>query len=106
MTTTASTTIVTNEIATRHADSQTILHQIAGMDLMACGARDFVGLPDGLMFSVSRQRRKLVIKLQLNDLYVVERVRMGRNLIPVSEAVETDVHAEELSATCVRLGDV
>lgn len=103
---TQSTTIVTNEIATRSADSRQILQAISPMDLMGCGARDFVGLPDGIHFAVSRGKRKLVIKLQANDLFCVERVRMTRDFTCISEAVAHDVHVENLSGVVVELGDV
>ena len=88
------------------ADARSILDQIGVMALGSVGARDIVSTGDGVMFRVSRGRRKLVIKLAPSDTYVVERVRMTHDLCFISEEAALNVFAEDLPEVVRRLGDV
>lgn len=109
MTSTQATTIHTNEIATSPADAQTLLAQITKGVLMSLGARDIVDLGDGVHFVAGggrgKPRRKVVVKLQTNDLYVAEVVKIDRDFNFVSEAVETDLFADMLPEALLRMAD-
>ena len=96
----------TQTMASIPADARAILDQIGVMVLGSVGARDIVSTGDGVIFRVSRGRRKLVIKLAPSDTYVVERVYTTRDRRFVSEEVALNVFAEDLPEVVRRLGDV
>jgi len=104
-----STVIRTNEMATRPCSAQIILRDHIGNGvLMSCGAHGFVSLGDGVQFSIgpTGKHRKLVIKLGADDLYAVERVRIGRDFTVVSEAFEDGIFCDMLAERVLELGDV
>lgn len=89
--------LITNNMVTRRCDARTILRQIGPMTLMACGARNYVDLGDGVHFNVLTGRsHKIVVKLAANDTYTVERVRL-RNYTVESVEHATDVYCDQLS---------
>ena len=104
-----STTIHTNEITTRECDAQTLIAQITKGILMSLGARDIVNLGDGIQFVAGggrgNPRRKVIVKLQSNDLFCAEIVKINRDFTFVSEAVETDLFFDMLPEALLRMAD-
>lgn len=101
--------LLTNRIATRPSDAQTLLVQIGRGVLMSVGAHDIVDLGDGIQFALGgRGKRKLVIKLAADDTYTLERVRLlgAPSFGAESEATAEDIYAENLAEVVLRMGDV
>lgn len=98
--------IHTDTMATRPASAKVILDQIGPRVLMSIGARDTLDLGDGVQMAVSRGRRKLIIKLAANNTYTLERVRLRDDFSVVSEALSENIHADNLPAAALWLGDV
>lgn len=89
-------------------DPQTIAQQIGQRTRMEIGCRDYVGMPDGLMFSYgprSRKKyRKIIIKLNGADLYEVEAGYMDRTTLEYHVvARESDIFAESLAESVRRV---
>lgn len=90
-------------------DHETAIRQIGAMNLMACGARHFVGDDDSLMFQVGSKRgilEKLIIKL-IGDLYSVRYVAMNKRdaCCVIAEEEINMVHADQLGKIVRELGD-
>lgn len=89
--------------------AQIILSQIKYIDpraMFAWGAKDMMDMSDGLKFKTSGLTRwKGFVYIKYNegtDLYDIEFYRM-RNLEPVTDAVHTDVYAEDLVSVIDRI---
>lgn len=90
-------------------DHQTTLNQIGKGILMSCGARDFVGGPDSLMFRVGSARNKIekvIVKLGQDDTYTVRYVAMRAGICEIlaEESIEM-VYEDSLSAIVRKMGD-
>ncbi|WP_143268493.1 hypothetical protein [Amycolatopsis vastitatis] len=90
------------------ADADLIRRQIGGTLLAEIGARNFVGMEDGLMFAFGPTRsskvRKIIVKLNAADLYVSEVGYLKRpeySWDVVDQAF--DVHVDALRETVRRL---
>lgn len=94
----------TNLIATRPCDATTILRQIGTLTLMACGARRYLDLGDGVHFNVGAgNRTKIVVKLAADDTYAVEHVKMTRDLSARSLEYADSVYCDQLADVVYRM---
>jgi hypothetical protein len=83
--------------------------QIGAMNLMSCGARDFVGDSDSLMFRVGSKRgivAKIIVKLASDDTYTVRYVEMRKGSCEILiDELEEMVYEDSLGATVRKMGD-
>lgn len=83
--------------------------QIGAMNLISCGARDFVEAPDSLMFRGGPKRgivAKIIVTLMPDDTYTVRYVEMRATTYQiVRDESEEMVHADNLGATVRKMGD-
>lgn len=92
-------------------DFDVVRQQIGVMNLMAVGARTFVGDSGArsLMFQVGAKRNvleKVIVTLEPSDLYSVRYVAMRKRSYEVIADEEASfVHAESLGATVRKMGD-
>lgn len=90
-------------------DHDLMRRQIGVMNLVACGARDFLGGPDSLSFRVGSKRgqiEKVFVTLDPDATYTVRYVAMKARTyeILIDESVSV-VYADNLGATVRRMGD-
>lgn len=90
-------------------DHDTTRRQIGVMNLMACGARDFVTGPDSLAFRAGSKRgivAKVIVTLDPDDTYTVRYVAMkARTYEIVTDESVSMVYADSLGATVRQMGD-
>lgn len=89
-----------------HATTQ---QQIGIGNLMACGAREFVGGPTSLVFRVGSKRslvEKVIVTLDPSDTYSVRYVAMRpRTFEVLTDETRADVYADQLGAVVRKMGD-
>lgn len=90
-------------------DHNTTLRQIGALNLAACGARDFAGDSDSLMFRVGSKPKileKIIVKLNPSDTYSVRYVAMRKGSYEVfaEEKIEM-VYADQLGGIVRKMGD-
>ena len=92
-------------------DFGTTKRQIGIGNLMACGARDFIGDREkrSLMFRVgpSGRLRKIIVTLDPSDTYSVRYVEMKRSpsYAVVVDETKTGVYCDQLGAVVRKMGD-
>lgn len=84
------------------------IRQIGPMNLLSCGARNFVADTDSLMFQVGSKPRileKLIVTL-VGDIYTVRYVAMSKKDYAMIADDEIEmVHADELGKVVRKMGD-
>lgn len=83
--------------------ANTIWQQITLATKMACGARQALGLPDGIQFTVLRSKStKIQVTLDPSDTYTVKYIRMRKfEAIVVEE--KSDVYVDNLNEVIYRM---
>ena len=90
-------------------DHDTTIRQIGPLNLAACGARNFVGDIDSLMFQVGSKKgllEKLIIRVGMFDTYSVRYVAMKKSDYSVIAEEEIQmVYADRLGEIVRKMGD-